>query len=422
MLQELLVSIERLIVATFGASTFILLLLEAALGHRAADEGVFGSNYIALASIAVLTVFFALLRFPGRWFHGYYSIFYILSFLILSHVAGTGDAADQFLLYIAFSLAQALRAGRLPGLPVVSFLCLHWALSVHIGAAAPASGEEPVFRAAFTFAWAVLFALFLESILFSGVQRYLELLARRRQEDADLELASRVHESLFPNFVENDFMRLHVYRSPENHTGGDFYDLLNMREGSLGFFFADVAGHGISSAMMTAAMKVILATLPYRLRMRPAELLDHLDEIVSREYRSHHATAVYMCFDLPNKEIRLSNAGHPLVMYSQAGAAFRELESEGSVIGYRIHTPIATEAALPMQSGDRFLLYTDGLLEYTPRNGASIDLSLAIEEILASATEVATADLPGRIIEEVRNRPDFERFRDDVMLALIEIK
>ncbi|MEQ9366431.1 MAG: SpoIIE family protein phosphatase [Leptospirales bacterium] len=422
LLQELLVSIERLVVATFGASTFILLLLETVLGHAPASSGPFDSACTALCCIAGLTAVFAFVRFPGQWFHAYYSVFYITAFLILSHLAGTGDPDDQFLLYIAFSLAQALRAGRLPGLPVLAFLCTHWSLCVAFGAQAPVAGADPMFRGAFTFAWAVLFALFLESMLFFAVNRYLELLARRRQEDADLELASLVHESLFPGFVENDYLRLHVYRSPENHTGGDFYDLLKMREGSLGFFFADVAGHGISSAMMSVAMKVILANLPYRLRLRPADLLDHLDEVVSREYESHHASGVYMCFDLPNRSIRLSNAGHPPVLYSEAGGPFRELKSEGSVIGYRIQTPIATECSVPMRSGDRFLLYTDGLTEYTPRNGAPINLSLSIEEILAETPNSETDQLLDRLLHQVRSRPDFERFRDDVMLALIEIK
>ncbi len=422
LLQELLVSIERLIVVTFGASTFILLLLEMVMGHSPQGDGLIHAACTALCAIAALTLFFALVRFPGRKPHAYYSIFYISSFLILSHLAGTGDPDDQFLLYIAFSLAQALRAGRLPGLPVLAFLCAHWVVTVQLGIQPPAPGDDPMFRGAFTFAWAVLFALFLESVLFFAVNRYLELLARRRQEDADLELASRVHESLFPNFTENDFMRLHVYRSPENHTGGDFFDLLPMREGSLGFFFADVAGHGISSAMMSAAMKVILATLPYRLRTQPAKLLDHLDEIVSREYESHHASGVYMCFDLPNRQIRLANAGHPLVLHSAEGGAFREIESRGSVIGYRIQTPIADESSLPMRSGDRFLLYTDGLTEYTPRNGAPVDLSISIEGILKGMEEAPSHELLESILESIRLRPDFERFRDDVMLALIEIK
>lgn len=421
-LQELLVSIERLIVATFGASTFILLLLETVLGHTGDPATTFEMVCTSLCGIAGLTVFFASFRFPGRWFHIYYSVFYILSFLILSHMAGTDDPNEQFLLYIAFSLSQALRAGRLPGLPVIGFLCIHRVATIPSDIQLMTLVGDPVFRGVFTFAWAVFFALFLETVLFFAVNRYLELLARRRQEDADLELASRVHESLFPNFVENEYLRLHVYRSPENHTGGDFYDLLHMREGSLGFFFADVAGHGISSAMMSAAMKVILATLPYHLRMRPADLLDHLDEVVSREYESHHASGVYMCFDLPNKTIRLANAGHPLVLYSPAGESFREFKSVGSVIGYRIQSPIANELALPLRSGDRFLLYTDGLTEYSPKNGAEIDLSISMEEIMDDISSAPTPELLDNILNNIRNRPDFERFRDDVMLALIEIK
>ena len=428
LVRELLISIERLVVAVFGASTFILLLLESVLGAATTFESV----CTALCFVAVITVFFAAVRMPGRGIHLYYSVFYVLTFLIVSHMTNANvqnAAADSapYLLYIAFSLSQALRAGRMPGLPVVAFLIGHW--SVFKGPQffskdfADLVGE-PVFRGGFTFAWASVFALFIETVLFFAVVRYLELLARRRKEDADLTLARRVHESLFPAFVENEHLKLHVYRSPENHTGGDFYDLLHMREGNLGFFFADVSGHGISSAMMSAAMKVLLATLPYRLRLRPADLLDHLDDTLSREFNSHHASGVYMYFDFPNRQILMANDGHPPVLYSPAGEPFRELQSDGSVLGYRIQRPIAGELALPMRSGDRYFFYTDGLTEYQLKNGAALDLSadFSMEDIFAGIAARPAVEILSAVLSTVRGRPDFGRFRDDVMLALIEIK
>lgn len=424
--QELLVAIERLIVAIFGASTFFLLLLEAVVSYALGTVQSFSMVCTSLAAIAGATLIFAGVSFHGRWFHQFYSIFYIIAFLILSHATETGaNSEDPLLLYIALSLSQALRTGRFPGLPVILFLALHWAWVSCDGAIAFSDTD---FRGVFTFAWAALFALFLETVLFFAANRYLELLALRRQEDADLRLASRVHESLFPNFTENEYLRFHVYRSPENHTGGDFYDLLPMREGSLGVFFGDVAGHGISSAMMSAAMKVVLATMPYRLRLQPAQLLDHLDDTVAREYESHHASGIYMCFDLPNKAIRFANAGHPPLLFAPGGEAFREFETEGSVIGYRICQPIASEHSVPMRSGDRFLLYTDGLTEFKPHGDDPAELSVELIDILDElgkihgAQNLASEGLLDLILERIQSRPDFDRFRDDVMLALVEIK
>jgi hypothetical protein len=406
-------------VATFGASTFFLLILESLLPFFA-DGVASGARDLRIPAglVALLSVIFSVVRFRGAGHHVYYSIFYILTFLILRNNTApenTIGAGHNFLLYISLTLTQGLRAGRFPGWPVIAFLAGHW-LFVETGF----RGGSAEFREIFTFVWAVMFALFLESVLHFAAIRYLELISRRRKEDADLEMARRVHESLFPGFVENEHLRLHVYRSPENHTGGDFYDLLQMRDGNLAFFFADVAGHGISSAMMSAAMKVLLAGTPYNLRLKPAALLDHLDEIISREYASHHASGVYIFFNFAAAVARFANAGHPAVLHAGAGEAFEELESSGSVLGYRIARPIATEVTVPLRSGDRFLLYTDGLTEYRPRNGAVLDLQM--EEVLAGIERMPNSRVLAEALQRIQSRPDFGRFRDDVMLALIEIK
>ena len=422
--REFSVSVERLNMAVFGASTFFLLFLESFLEEAPVQ---LETICIPLCLVAGLTLFFVGLRalLARDRNQLYYSLFYVLLFLTVSHsgMGFAGESSEGYLLYIAFSLSQALRVGRFPGLPVILFLLAHWFVfdaTDFFGDALDKDLESALLRGGFTFAWAAAFALFLESVLYFATMRYLELLARRRKEDADLELASRVHESLFPDFTENEFMRLHVYRSPENHTGGDFYDILHMREGGLGFFFADVAGHGISSAMMSAALKALLASVPYRMRQNPEAMMDHLDTVLSDEYASHHASGVYMFLDFQHQLVRLANAGHPAVYYSPAGGPFEEIETQGAVLGYRIRQPIAREKLMPCKSGDRFLLYTDGLTEYRRKSGDDFDLSM--DALLQNVQHQSTTELLPALLAAVRQRPDFARFRDDVMLALIEIK
>ena len=58
-----------------------------------------------------------------------------------------------------------------------------------------------------------------------------------------------------------------------------------MREGNVGIFITDVAGHGYSSAMVAAMLKVMVSTLPYYLKLDPTGLLGYIDQKISGEFK-----------------------------------------------------------------------------------------------------------------------------------------
>ncbi len=422
-LRALLASIERIALLIFGASTILLRLIQFSFGFFEDGSGLYASTQTelmeSLVAVAVVTTFFAFKEVHHRWNSYFYSVYYIALFLVVYHFGMPESAADvneKFLTYLAFTLSQALRPGRFSGWPVLLFLLAHILFFQDFEAS-----EALLVQHVFTLIWAALLALFLESVLLFACVRYLELRGKIAKESADLSMAQKVHENLFPSFRENDRLRLDVYRSPENQTGGDFYDLVRLREGDLGLFLADVSGHGISSAMMTAALKVLLARMPYRLRLEPVEMMEHLDETMSRDFGSHHASAVYVMFDFKRMRARLANAGHPAAMYAPQGRPFREIRTQGSVLGYRVARPIAQELAFSLEPGDRFFLYTDGLTEYASSNGSET-ADIHAEVLLAGLEELDGEALIEAVLERIRNRHDFAGFKDDVMIAVIHVK
>lgn len=72
---------------------------------------------------------------------------------------------------------------------------------------------------------------------------------------------------------------------------------------------------------------------------------------------------MYLFINFQNKTILLGNAGHPYLIYSKKGEDFQEIETFGTLLGFGLQDPVAETKEFRYDKGDRFFLYTDGLIE-----------------------------------------------------------
>jgi serine phosphatase RsbU (regulator of sigma subunit) len=237
----------------------------------------------------------------------------------------------------------------------------------------------------------------------------------------ELQLAKKVQDTLFPVDAEINGLKFEVFRQSHNFIGGDFYDFIQLREGNTGIFLTDIAGHGISSAMVASIMKVVVATIPYRLKLDPVKLLAHLDVHLERNLNSYHASAIYLFIDYQTKTLSLGNAGHPYLIYCPVGGQFREIETNGSILGFHIRDPIVDQIDINFNVGDRFFMYTDGLVESPTETNSNIteeDL-LTILNNRRNIEDIAI--IKELIIEDIYKNYKLKHFTDDTMFLLFEL-
>ena len=408
-------SLERLVAALLAG-----LLLPGVIFVRllSGDQPLPAALWAAGAVLPMLILFFV--RVPHRHQSGFYNAGHALTVLIL--IVSNFQLSIQrdhwlgpALLYALVLLFQIIRPGRFKALAVGTILLIPAIYSL-IAKKALLHPDQI----------GILLLIIPCAVLFHTAFHYLslrfvELEQHRIREGNELDLARKVHESLFPAFSGNERIRIFKYHLPENQIGGDFYDLVFLREGNLGIFLSDISGHGISSAMMSTALKVVLSRIPYRNRLSPSALLTSLDKTMSESYESHHATGVYIFFDFLNSSVLLGNAGHPPVLLGRKGHSFQEIETSGSLIGMGIREPTADEVHLKMQTGDRYLLYTDGLLEYETIYG-TISFVDDLDKLLEPLKGLPSNQMLDSMMESIRNLPDFLRFRDDVLVLVAEIQ
>jgi sigma-B regulation protein RsbU (phosphoserine phosphatase) len=188
-----------------------------------------------------------------------------------------------------------------------------------------------------------------------------------RRLDEELRLAARLQRDFLPRTLPAvGGVRFAVLFRPAGYVSGDIYDVVRLDEHHVGIYIADAVGHGMPAALLTIfikqalRMKEILAG-GYRL-LNPSEALARLNEAMIEQELSHaaFATAIYATIDSRTRQVTLARAGHPLAIVIRPDGTIHPVASEGGLLGI-FPGEICPDVTVQLQSGDRFILYSDGM-------------------------------------------------------------
>jgi sigma-B regulation protein RsbU (phosphoserine phosphatase) len=237
----------------------------------------------------------------------------------------------------------------------------------------------------------------------------------------ELAIARQLQFSILPaSTPELRNLRIAAVYEPMTAVAGDFYEFLPFDEYRAGFLVADVSGHGVPAALIASMIKVAAQSVVADAD-NPSELLRRLGEILSAQLRGQFVSAAYLWIDTQARVARYSAAGHPpLLFWCAACAGMARIESNGPLFG----TPYAPDFPtheIPFATGDRFLLYTDGLSE--PENAAGESFSEhKLEQLLRQNQSQSAAELSLLLLNEVRSwQPASSLQQDDITFLVIDV-
>jgi sigma-B regulation protein RsbU (phosphoserine phosphatase) len=215
--------------------------------------------------------------------------------------------------------------------------------------------------------------------------------------------------------VQRDFLPSHLPNSPEirwaatflpaEWVSGDIYDIARIDEQHVGFYVADAVGHSMPAALLTIFIKQALQmrqTIDNSYRIfPPAEVMKNLNQRMTGQRLSGHqfVTCCYCLLNLKTRQLTLARAGHPYPILLRKGEPPQQLETRGSLLGV-FEDAEFVQQSIPLQTGDRLLLYSDGAepligrlrdqngFQYTDEFLALSDAP--ITEIIDRLTEMAT--------------------------------
>ena len=206
--------------------------------------------------------------------------------------------------------------------------------------------------------------------------------------DRELSIARDIQASILPQAMPRiGGVSIAARYRPMTAVAGDFYDFLELGDDRLGVLVADVTGHGVPAALIASMVKVALAAQQER-GDRPADVLTGLNRAMCGRLAGRYVTAAYLFVDARARVIRYAAAGHPPMLHAgPPPAPVRRIERNGLLLGF-FDDAAYDEVELPLDGADRFLLYTDGIIEAA---NAADDLFGVerLERALASASTLA---------------------------------
>lgn len=205
---------------------------------------------------------------------------------------------------------------------------------------------------------------------------------------------------------------------PAAEVGGDYYDFFEDGE-RVAIVACDVAGHGMQSGLVLAAMRGGLIATLKRSIGAPSDVLNDLHELVAHASRRRMlAAAVVVLFHRNERRATIASAAHPPVILRR-GIETRLIEAFAPPLGVRLPFRSGTQS-IDLQPGDALVIHSDGV--YESRNAAGEEYGLErLRTFIAARPADATAEqLRDAIVRDV------ERFRgraqdDDVTIVVARV-
>jgi len=190
-----------------------------------------------------------------------------------------------------------------------------------------------------------------------------------RQLVEELNLASELQKSLLPRSYPSDAPLEFAHKFiPLNSIGGDLFDVLRVDEKNLALVIADVSGHGVGPALITAMFKSSFG-LECKSIHSPAALMTALNAELNGELTTgHYVTAFTAFINIESLEMRYCSAGHPNQLLVRADGSSEELGTMGFLLGMMENMDYE-EKSLVLCPGDTLVLFTDGVFESPDAEG-----------------------------------------------------
>jgi sigma-B regulation protein RsbU (phosphoserine phosphatase) len=268
-----------------------------------------------------------------------------------------------------------------------------------------------------------------------NLEKLLVVAKEKERLQSEVEIAREVQSQLYPRVVpQTRSLRITAVCHPARMCSGDYYDYEVIRDSQVAIAIGDVAGKGISAALLMATLQSSLRSqLQSALEIAaaagdgggsafvpPLLSTSHLVSRLNNQLHAYtspekYATFCFGIFDEPTGIFTYTNAGHLPPLLVRDGAAER-LDVNGTVVGA---FPFAKydESRLELKSNDLLVCFTDGITEPENEYGEMFGEDRLIE-LIARSSHLNDEQIVELVLDSVREWTATDELQDDMTVLL----
>lgn len=257
-----------------------------------------------------------------------------------------------------------------------------------------------------------------------------------REMEAQLKDAKKFLQTIIPaplKMLKN--ISFYSFFRPCNYIGGDMLSSFQLDENRIGFYVADVSGHGVVSAMIalwlhktmspqmgarSAITKKKINTPPYYEIIEPDEVCTTLDRLMAENESDQYLTMFYGIIDMKTGEISYCCGGHPAPYIIDNKGKVTSLDCDGPPVGMGLDLEY-TRGEHTLREGERLFIFSDCAIEIDSPDG----VQFGEENLEKSLEETSNLD-PGEQLESISKilfkYYDSENLTDDLTMLNVIYK
>lgn len=240
-----------------------------------------------------------------------------------------------------------------------------------------------------------------------------------KQKEQELDRALEIQRDLLPKILPQlPGVQIDGAWQPARTVGGDYYDVIQLDDKHLGICIGDVAGKGITAALLMANLQASFRAFATP-ETTPAIVCTRLNEFLcGNTGTDKFTTFFYGVLDVDTLTLTYVNAGHCPVLLMKKNGDAQFLRSEGVVLGI-IPEWTYTDAVAQLSSGDKLVLFTDGVLEAANPQAEEFG-----EQRLVRSAQGAGGPAQATQKKIMKDVTDFcsSNFHDDATLMVVAIQ
>lgn len=241
-----------------------------------------------------------------------------------------------------------------------------------------------------------------------------------QQQGQELAKAREIQEGLLPKKIPQ-VRGLEVAGAwqPARVVGGDYYDVLKFSERVIGICIGDVVGKGISAALLMANLQASFRAFVAE-GVSPGTLCQKLNDVICNNIApDKFVTFCYCTIDAGEGRLMYASAGHCPPLLLRGSGAVISLKEGGTPLGIMPDRNYV-DTEVPLEAGDRLVLYTDGLTEAMDAQEQEFGEAQLVE-LGKRNMALCAADFLAAMMKEVSGFSGGS-FQDDFTLVVVAVK